>query len=111
MFRGKNKTVIFRLSAREREELEKQAQKYHLTMSEYIRRVILSPPPVTRKEYENVSYHLLYELRKIGVNINQIAKKYNEHRYIEPRKELLDKMDRIDGLTKEIIEFLTKEGG
>ena len=41
-----------------------------------------------------------YEIRKLGVNINQIAKKYNEYAYVEPSLDLLDKMnqdcDRID---------------
>ena len=38
---------------------------------------------------------MIYEINKIGVNINQIAKKYNEHQYVESSADLLDKLDEV----------------
>ena len=42
-------------------------------------------------------------LSAIGRNINQIAKKYNEHNYVEPRADLLEKLDEVYGMMKSTI--------
>ena len=49
---------------------------------------------------------LAAEINKIGVNINQIAKKYNEHNYVEPRADLLEKLDEVYGMMKSTIRFM-----
>lgn len=41
-----------------------------------------------------------------GVNINQIAKKYNEHNYVEPSEELLCKLDEVYGMMKHTIRIM-----
>ena len=104
----KEAIVKFRIQISEKEKLKMEAEKKNLTMSEYVRRVIVTPPPVTQEEFENVKMQLLYEIRKIGVNINQIAKKYNEYYYVEPREELMDKMERIEDLTKQILKVIMR---
>lgn len=108
--RKKEEIVLFRLDAEQKKKLKNEARKNNLSMSEYMRRILAEPPPVTAEEFKHVQLKLLYEIRKIGVNINQIAKKYNESFYTEPRKDLLDKMDRIEGLTKEVVSILTRRG-
>lgn len=40
------------------------------------------------------------------VNINQIAKKYNEHNYVEPSEELLCKLDEVYGMMKHTIRIM-----
>ena len=45
-------------------------------------------------------------LGSIGRNINQIAKKYNEHNYVEPRADLLEKLDEVYGMMKSTIRLM-----
>ena len=49
---------------------------------------------------------MIYEINKIGVNINQIAKKYNEHQYVEPSADLLDKLDEVYAMMKSTIQIM-----
>ena len=49
---------------------------------------------------------MIYEINKIGVNINQIAKKYNEHQYVEPSADLLDKLDEVYAMMKSTIRIM-----
>lgn len=76
------------------------------SMSEYIRSVAKCPPDVTRDEFETSIVRMIYEINKIGVNINQIAKKYNEHNYVEPSEELLCKLDEVYGMMKHTIRIM-----
>ena len=49
---------------------------------------------------------MIYEINKIGVNINQIAKKYNEHQYVESSADLLDKLDELYAMMKSTIRIM-----
>ena len=49
---------------------------------------------------------MIYEINKIGVNINQIAKKYNEHQYVKPSADLLDKLDEVYAMMKSTIQIM-----
>ena len=98
--------VSVRLSKEERDYIEKKAKQKHISVSEYIRICCQAPPPVTRKEFLEIKMELIYQLRKIGVNINQIAKKYNEHQYVEPSADLLDKLDEVYAMMKSTIRIM-----
>lgn len=106
----RNIPLVVRLTKSERASLKKQSQKEMLNMSEYVRRNIARPPEVTRKEYDDLKFNLLYEIRKIGVNINQIAKKYNEYRLAEPSQDLMDRMDELKILTSQVVSVLREKG-
>ncbi len=71
-------------------------------MSDYVRGCVINPPDVSRKEFNELKRLIYYEIRKIGVNINQIAKKYNEYAYVEPSIELIDKLNKIVDLMNEV---------
>ena len=60
------------------------------------------------KEFLEIKMELIYQLRKIGVNINQIAKKYNENLYTAPSAVLMDRMDRVEAITKQIADTILK---
>ena len=81
------------MTPEEKAALNEQASLHHKTMSEYIRSVAKCP-------------RMIYEINKIGVNINQIAKKYNEHNYVEPSEELLCKLDEVYGMMKHTIRIM-----
>ena len=94
------------ITPEEKAALNEQASLHHKTMSEYIRSVAKCPPDVTRDEFESSIVRMIYEINKIGVNINQIAKKYNEHNYVEPSEELLCKLDEVYGMMKHTIRIM-----
>lgn len=59
-----------------------------------------------RDEFDASIVRMIYEINKIGVNINQIAKKYNEHQYVEPSADLLDKLDEVYAMMKSTIRIM-----
>ena len=107
---GYTENIIIRMTVKEKNNLQKQSFENGMTMSEYVRRNVASPPDITREEFEDLKMEVLYELKKIGVNINQIAKKYNEYAYVEPREELLTMMGRTEELVAELINEIRKRG-
>lgn len=104
----KTEIVKIRMMAKEKEELQKLAGKHHMNMSDYIRRVSARPPNVTRHEFEDSVTRVIYEINKIGVNINQIAKKYNENRYVKPSAELLRLLEETNELLRSVTSFYHK---
>jgi hypothetical protein len=78
----RTKALHVQLTPDERELIETRAQSYGRKLSDFARIVLLSdvkePPrplldPVT-------ALALIYQLQKIGANLNQLAKHANEHR-------------------------------
>lgn len=102
-------TLIVRLTPKEKERLCDAAWQKQVSVSEYVRTNIAFPPPVTKKEYDNLKLNLIYEIRKIGVNINQIAKKYNEYRLTEASEELTDRMDKVQELVKQVVSSILEK--
>ena len=102
----KTEILRVRMTPVEKAALSRQANDQHKTMSEYIRSIAKCPPEVTRDEFDGSILQMIYEINKIGVNINQIAKKYNEHNYVEPRADLLEKLDEVYGMMKSTIRFM-----
>lgn len=62
-----------RLSPNEKEELEDRADRAGLSLSEYIRRRALGKKIKTKVEEETIR-----QIRRVGVNLNQVAKWANE---------------------------------
>ncbi len=102
----KTEMLRVRMTPAEKDALYIQARLHQKTMSEYIRSVAKRPPDVTRDEFDASIGRMIYEINKIGVNINQIAKKYNEHQYVEPSDELLCKLDDVYAMMKSTIRIM-----
>lgn len=102
----KTEMLRVRMTPEEKAALHRQASLNRKSMSEYIRSVAKCPPDVTRDEYDASIVRMIYEINKIGVNINQIAKKYNEHQYVEPSADLLDKLDEVYAMMKSTIQIM-----
>lgn len=102
----KTEMLRVRMTPEEKAELHRQASLHRKSMSEYIRSVAKCPPDVTRDEFDASIVRMIYEINKIGVNINQIAKKYNEHQYVEPSVGLLDKLDEVYAMMKSTIRIM-----
>ena len=102
----KTEMLRVRMTPEEKAALHRQASLNRKSMSEYIRGVAKCPPDVTRDEFDASIVRMIYEINKIGVNINQIAKKYNEHQYVEPSADLLDKLDEVYAMMKSTIRIM-----
>ena len=102
----KTEMLRVRMTPEEKAALHRRASLNRKSMSEYIRSVAKCPPDVTRDEFDASIVRMIYEINKIGVNINQIAKKYNEHNYVEPSEELLCKLDEVYGMMKHTIRIM-----
>ena len=78
-----SKTTLFvvRLTAHEKKDLEKRSIDSGLTQSDYFRIQCLGKKPLRKRRSPSVNAKLLYQtlgqLGKVGNNINQIAKQYN----------------------------------
>ena len=76
--------VTFRLSDEELEKLKKQISSSGCNQQEYLRRVALG------KDITNMDgiKEVLPEMKKQGVNLNQISKRLNERGYVDYEKTL-----------------------
>lgn len=104
----KTEMLRVRMTSEDKQALYRQAQRNHKTMSEYIRAVAKCPPDITRDEFDASIARMIYEINKIGVNINQIAKKYNEYKFVKPSEDLLEKLDEVSEMMRSTILILRK---
>lgn len=106
MARPKGKNVIrkhFKLTEETAKLLAERSKAENMNESEYIRHLLLnqSEHPISR-ELELEIMRLRNEINKIGVNINQIVKNNNSHRYSENDKmDLAEDMEEIKTLLKQ----------
>lgn len=79
------KSEIFklRLTSKQRQLLRKNAELAGLSQSEYVRRLIEGKQIVSVGQRKQID-RLMYELSKIGTNINQIAHALNGRFYSYP---------------------------
>ncbi len=106
MKEARTEMVKVRMTAEEKATLTQQAKAKGMNVSDYIRKISARPPNVTRGEFETAVQKSIYEIHKIGVNVNQVAKKYNENVYVQPRDELIRYLNRVYELLYELTEFI-----
>ena len=106
MKEARTEMVKVRMTAEEKATLTQQAKVKGMNVSDYIRKISARPPNVTRGEFETAVQKSIYEIHKIGVNINQVAKKYNENAYVQPRDELIRYLNQVYELLYELTEFI-----
>ena len=89
------------------ENLKQISKSQNVTMSEFIRKSVNSkienaPTPKLKKVYKTADPKLLYEINKIGINLNQIAKNLNSKKEevsnISILRELVTLEKKIDEL-------------
>ncbi len=91
----KEVTFILRMTYDEKEKLIKYANEAGFTMSEYIRSLIKGLEPRERPPKE--FYDTVKELRRIGVNLNQLAKDVNTYGYVSSSdyKKMYDEVSNL----------------
>ncbi|BCD61142.1 MULTISPECIES: plasmid mobilization relaxosome protein MobC [unclassified Nitratiruptor] len=95
--------IIARLTPSEKKQFQKIVNEYGVkNLSEFIRSVLLTGSyKVTSEECENLRSNLIYELNRIGNNLNQIARYANIEKELDVR--ILEELSKI----KELLEMLT----
>ena len=97
----KTERLQLRLSPEEKEMLIKKAAESRMTVSDYLASLVANKKVETVKSIPA----LIYEIRKIGVNINQIAHIGNSQRYLD--NNLLNKviadMENVKTLVQKIL--------
>ena len=89
----KNKKISFRITEEQYEKLVKDAKTAGIrngNVSEYIRRQVEEGGLEDLKRREHIK-EIQYQIRKIGVNINQIVRRNNSRLYFKSDKEELIK--------------------
>lgn len=91
-----------RLTLEEKDRLFKKAQENDKTIAQYIREVALNDKLVTKTDIQTV-----IELKRIGNNLNQIAKQINliphEDNINLYLQELHDLLNMISEITKKLV--------
>ena len=93
----RNKIIILRLTEEEKEQAVKAAKEVGLTLSSYVRKMILGNKIVPKTDVQT-----LFELNKIGVNLNQLVRNINMLPVEENIVSSLDDINTFIGELKNI---------
>ena len=97
----KTERLQLRLTPAEKEKLTEKAAAARMSASDYIAELIDKKKVINEKTI----FSLIYEIRKIGVNINQIAYIGNSQRYVpdELLKQVHQDMNEVNALVQKIL--------
>lgn len=98
--------ITLRVSDDEKERLRQRASEKGLTLSDYVRTLLKLKSKSKRKKATCDLKVVAYELNKIGVNINQIARYVNINREIDLK--VLNELSKVEDRLKEILSFSLK---
>lgn len=93
----RSKTHGLRLSPNEKAELEERAERAGLSLSEYIRRRALGKPVKTAVDEEAVR-----QMQRVGVNLNQIAKRAHQQGVGAVKEEALSVVEELKKVVKKL---------
>ena len=97
----KTERLQLRLTPAEKEKLTEKAAAARMSVSDYVAELIDKKKVINEKTI----FSLIYEIRKIGVNINQIAYIGNFQRYVpdELLKQVHQDMNEVNALVQKIL--------
>ena len=99
---NRNKIIKFRVTDKEEQEIRKHAEKAKMTLSDYLRKsaVMNNITVIDTGEL----YRLNTSLRRIGVNINQVAAVANSTNNIYA-KDVSDLREQVDMIAEEVRNY------
>ena len=100
MKENRKKVIILRLTEYEKEKAVKRSKEEGITLSSYIRKAILGKMIAPKTDIQTV-----FELKKIGTNLNQLAKHVNS---LPVDENILKSLENIDKYIKELKEITDK---
>jgi hypothetical protein len=101
----RNKNIVVRVSEEEYKRIEELAKEKGLTKSDFIRKTILKVKPVRKEKVKCKEIkELLLEVKRIGINLNQLAKLGNSllKREDLTTEEVLIHLEKIANSLEEI---------
>ena len=98
---NKNKRVTIRLTDVEHKNFTKQANELGINLSEFIR---LKLNNINKIKTSKCDKNLVYEINRIGLNLNQIAKYTNSKKVLDKlvMEELIQIEKQLNDLLKDI---------
>lgn len=108
----KNFRLNCRVSEEEWNKVLKKAEEENISVSEYIRNTLFREPigGVTEQEVNELIRDLTYQIRKIGININQLAKAANGRYFRGRDKELLFReQEKLSFLLEQYVRKIEKK--
>lgn len=100
--------LSFRVTAAERLKIEEAARRAGLSASDYVRARLLTGKLIIR-ENRRLDYAAFDQLRRIGVNLNQLTRLANRTGFIAPKIEtVLREIERL--IAREISPGSAKDG-
>lgn len=100
--RYRDKEAKFFVTEREMETIDQKAAVAELDRSKYLRRMALDGY-IIKRDYTQVE-QLVYEVNKIGNNINQVARRANEMEYVS-LDDIKYLKKQLDGIYNQIEKF------
>lgn len=119
MARRRDKKVLLRVSADERERWQSLAERDGVTVADLIRRrlegesahtVGRSPVSKRRRDRETAPPELVSGVARLGNNLNQIARWANSHKSAAESVEVLAALSAIDQQLSELVDAWTPGG-
>lgn len=94
---NKTERIFVKLTKEEKEKAQSTAKNNGLSLSAYVRKVLSGKKIVAKTDIQ-----MLFEIKKIGANVNQLAKHVNT---LPVDEEILYAVQRLDVYIKEIKEI------
>ena len=94
MNKSRPKSVNFRLSLSEYSQLQERIKNSEMSLQEFLLRSALDKPLVPKTVYQE----LLSEIRRQGVNLNQIARACNLGNVAEEKERLNEVLKKLEEL-------------
>ena len=103
--RKRNVQINIRISEAEAEQLRKKVEQSGMSQQEYILSCVLNKPITNTDGIKE----LIPELKRVGNNLNQIAKKLNENGYVDYKQELPNTMKEVREVWQLLKQYLQKQ--
>ena len=102
MGRIRENQMSFRLTDEERIEFEKLVEMSGLTKTEYLRKCALNKEIINLEPIKE----LVPEMKRQGVNLNQIAKRLNSNGYVDYGNELKNTLEGVKETWRLLRQYL-----
>jgi hypothetical protein len=109
--RGKkyDKSALVRCTEPELKKIHEKAKRANLSLSRFLVKSALSDGKVPTAEEQEEIRQLRFELRKIGVNLNQIAYQINTSRHGASEPPPQSEIDEVQKLVEHVLKTLLKK--
>ena len=108
----KSARLTFRVTEDEREIIQNASAEASMSFSEYIRSKVFTPEEAWRrdKKTKEIMRSLIYEINRIGNNVNQFARAANAKGFASGKdiQNMIEQLRDVEKKTSEILDKLKK---